>query len=741
LAANQYNVDTSRFRHDNAVTISLTGVGTLPNPVEFKLRFWYVGGSDSGVTATRFLYSSNLPCSASNGEKGSVFFGQYAGIKWSIVGPVGTADAFVSSNTTLAQKINAFAGSVSVDSVGKLKFYTSGNYIWNKDHKRISTTLFSDDSSTQHGIAVPFPGKTDEYLLITVPATNGPNHAKGLRTHKIKTGVSHINASTPNLSGSPLNRPVLNNGISPSPATGDNGAIKVADKITAIGNSSDTCSGLFIYVQGAPTDNTYKSRLLRFRISPGDTTPTYLGYSNAGNNGAKHGTLKASTKGKYLISTTTNADFVRGTGTGPMPVLFTVNLETGALSRFAKLKIKGLPGDSSSGYGATFSQEEDYVYVSINAAGSVGNVPRAGIYRWHLRSDSAADGFIYGHKVGEFDNYRNPNVQLITGPDGKIYFPQYHTQYLGVVHNPSSQSSPGYEPTGLSLTSNPSQPLRTWAGLPNFVDANTQLGFTQASAIDLGTNPVATINNSLSCCPAVVPMGVNIECTGNDNGDYYEDIFYKFRVKKMNGEFPYLRVSTTQSDFIVVPRLDFIDSSGQLQPLWNPGISGRKWTTIQNTTIASLVFGSNDYLDFQLTLDAAYPGDSGRFITVVNSFSPNIDTSNIFTQQTYPNLILNCCRIAIQPQATPLPNFENHNSNKAPLLELVPNPATNRVQLIWKGEVARFEIVDALGRILETNETISENISLDTSTWPTGLYRVKVFNSIGIENQTLQIIK
>ena len=74
-------------------------------------------------------------------------------------------------------------------------------------------------------------------------------------------------------------------------------------------------------------------------------------------------------------------------------------------------------------------------------------------------------------------------------------------------------------------------------------------------------------------------------------------------------------------------------------------------------------------------------------------------------------------------------------------LQLVPNPATNRVQLIWKGEDARFEIVDALEKILETKGAITESISLDTSTWPTGLYRVKVFSENGLDNQALQIIK
>ena len=98
-------------------------------------------------------------------------------------------------------------------------------------------------------------------------------------------------------------------------------------------------------------------------------------------------------------------------------------------------------------------------------------------------------------------------------------------------------------------------------------------------------------------------------------------------------------------------------------------------------------------MDIRLALDAANAGDSGQFKTIINTFKPNIDTTNIFTHQVYPNLIRSCCRIAFEPeQEKPWPIFYKPIGSKVTLLRLVPNPATNQVQLIWKGEEARFEV-------------------------------------------------
>jgi len=74
-------------------------------------------------------------------------------------------------------------------------------------------------------------------------------------------------------------------------------------------------------------------------------------------------------------------------------------------------------------------------------------------------------------------------------------------------------------------------------------------------------------------------------------------------------------------------------------------------------------------------------------------------------------------------------------------LQLVPNPATNQVQLIWKGEVADFEIVDAIGRTLVEKGSLKESLNIPTTHWPIGLYRIKVVSKDGIEIKALQILR
>jgi len=74
-------------------------------------------------------------------------------------------------------------------------------------------------------------------------------------------------------------------------------------------------------------------------------------------------------------------------------------------------------------------------------------------------------------------------------------------------------------------------------------------------------------------------------------------------------------------------------------------------------------------------------------------------------------------------------------------LSLVPNPASTKVNLLWKGDEAEFEVVDAIGRVIENRKKLSSGTQLQTSNWPAGLYQVRAISSNGLESKPLQIMK
>ena len=131
-------------------------------------------------------------------------------------------------------------------------------------------------------------------------------------------------------------------------------------------------------------------------------------------------------------------------------------------------------------------------------------------------------------------------------------------------------------------------------------------------------------------------------------------------------------------------------------------------------------------------------GTTGFFKTFVSIENPSGTTP--LTHLDYPSLIRTCCRKVVQedmsePDAGQAP-FQKHSR-----LTLVPNPASNRVQLEWSGSKARFEVVDALGRKVVLPQNLNESSYMNTAGWPVGLYYVRVMNETGVESHPLQIIR
>jgi hypothetical protein len=95
------------------------------------------------------------------------YFGENAGVQFTKTGPIGLDDG----------KLKTEEGCASLsDSTGKLLFYTSGTELYNRNHEVMPNgkDLHGNWSSTQSGIAIPFPGTKDKYFVFTVDATAGP---------------------------------------------------------------------------------------------------------------------------------------------------------------------------------------------------------------------------------------------------------------------------------------------------------------------------------------------------------------------------------------------------------------------------------------------------------------------------------------------------------------------------------------------------------------------------------------
>jgi hypothetical protein len=359
------------------------------------------------------------------------------------------------------------------------------------------------------------------------------------------------------------------------------------------------------------------------------------------------------------------------------------------------------------------------VYLGVNNKGADTNfVLNRGVYRFPLFPQISTN--ITGSKVAEaFFGYANTG--MILDPFNKILVARYHQAELDAFNNPSA-NDPCFQPESAVLTKNVFKAIRTWAGLPNYVDALPGLGLSSNSMQDLGINPI--LNTTGGCCALPVTINVNVNCTS-------DSVFYKFRVAKVNGVFPHLRVSTTASDFMTKASLHYLDALGLQLISLTTALNGA-WKPIPSSTIQNTYSAGKSYVDFflKIAVSDTVQNPTGFIKTLVFIIQPEINPSS---QEDYPFLVSSCCRKALQlDSALKLPGKDSK-------FHLLPNPANQETCILWTGGEAQFEILDLLGRPTLKKTVLESSTKINTSTFPKGIYQVRVISRDGISIERLLI--
>jgi len=270
-----------------------------------------------------------------------------------------------------------------------------------------------------------------------------------------------------------------------------------------------------------------------------------------------------------------------------------------------------------------------------------------------------------------------------------------------------------------------------------------------------------------ACCGQTVPPNseICVTCSGDDDTDGYNDVFYKFSVRNTNEaylltlpsgtqsfedlEFPDLRVSTTRSDFPTTISMQYLNKE-QPTPIWSVynGIvhetsSGKKWLTIPGEKIRSWALQSNvtgttfAFVDFKLKISETNANSTGSF--KVHVFTKPAWHGAVAPIEDWPGLNNSCCRLATGGESSD--PFSEEIRDKKESLHAYPNPAENMLNLNWEGELAEFEIVDLLGRKVKSGTLQRGNTMESLEFIPCGVYRILVRSKSKVHQIQLSLIK
>jgi len=357
------------------------------------------------------------------------YFGNKAGISFSAGKPVAITDSELSTEEGCA---------VISDPAGKMLFYTDGISVWNSQHALMPNgrQLKGDPSSTQSGIAIQKPKAPGMYYLFTVAATGGESGISySLVDMQLDQGKGDLVAGQKNL--------VL--------------ATPVTEKLTAVAHRNG--KDMWVIAHRWKSDEFLAYLVTENGVSTTAVT-SQAGRIHEGEALNTQGYMKSNPDGSNL-ALALEASFVFE--------LFDFDNATGQVSQPITLRMP----DKSYPYGVEFSPEGSILYASAAATGE--------IYQFNLQAGSPeaiqASALVVGKTPkGEWVGA----LQLAN--DGKIYFPIYKTEYLGVINIPGKVGMEcGYENNAVHLGGRTAT-----LGLPTF----TQSFFTQ----DLSRKDVTYFN-------------------------------------------------------------------------------------------------------------------------------------------------------------------------------------------------------------------------------------------------------
>ncbi|MBD0254766.1 MAG: gliding motility-associated C-terminal domain-containing protein [Cytophagales bacterium] len=408
-----------------------------------------------------FLLAFGLP--AQTKRANHWYFGSGSGIDFNTTPPTVTAGG----------PLFQLEGSSSISNeAGQLLFYTDGETIFTREHKRMpnGTRLLADMSTSQAALIVPQPGSTTLFYVFTAPA-------QGYHSY----GDAAIHYSLVDLT--------LNNGFGDVVAGKKNILLlnaPVTEKLAATLHSNG--KDVWVVTSKAFTNEFYAYLVTEQGVSHrpvvssfGTMRPHWQGY------------LKFSPDGTKLAVAQTVSDIE----------LLTFDACSGAIGPLALIPRAGdIYPQAGFYYGVSFSPDGSKLYASTGWLGAVGC---AKLYQFNLDAPdiAASQVLLYDNAGTGYPNPYFPGRTCLSlavgaiqiGPDGKIYVTNWEYPYLHVIHNPNEAGTKAnFERDGLALGANGQ------LGLPNFIESyfNPRPQSHPVARVDLGADTTLCAGQTLS---------------------------------------------------------------------------------------------------------------------------------------------------------------------------------------------------------------------------------------------------
>jgi hypothetical protein len=385
------------------------------------------------VIALVFLFGMSCGVVLAQNKQGNIwYFGSHAGVDFNSGSPIALTNSAMFTTEGCA---------TICDTSGNLLFYTDGVTVYNRFHNIMSngTGLLGDPSTSQSSLIVAAPGFTNIFYIFTMEA-----FASG----KFCYSIVDMNLNGGN--GAVLNKniPIYGSGLS--------------EKLAGTRHANGIDVWITVHVNNS---NQYRSYLITSAglgsavvTNVGTFHNSYVGYMKFSPNGNK---LAAAL---YVTSQLDILDFDNTTGIFSNPITFTG------------------PPPYYGAYGVEFSGTGSTLYLSN------GNSNAGVIYQFNLNAGLGA-AIIASAKSVYSKGTTLSALQI--GSDGKIYFCEPGTEWLGVINNPDSL---GLACNAIDSVVN----LGTGTclfGLPNFVSN------IYSSVISTGINQLTIDNGQMTIAP------------------------------------------------------------------------------------------------------------------------------------------------------------------------------------------------------------------------------------------------
>jgi outer membrane protein OmpA-like peptidoglycan-associated protein len=335
----------------------------------------------------RYIYFLTLLVSFvsySQKEANIWYFGRNAGLDFSSGKAVSLTDGQLSTEEGC---------SVISDKNGKLLFYTDGISVWNKNHKLMpnASGLKGDPSSTSSGVAIPKPNSSGKYYLFTVAKEAS---VEGLKYSLIDMSLDSLRGDVVNTE---KNIPLQT---------------KITEKLTAVSHRNG--KDFWVIAHKWESDEFISFLVTEKGISK-DVIVSKVGLVHKGKLLNTQGYMKSNPDGSNIALALEDDNIIE---------LFDFDNATGQVSNPIQIKFPV----SSFVYGIEFSPNGSILYVSAAGTGEIYQI------NLQLESPEAIQKSLL--KIGQSPKKEWIGALQIAN-DGKIYFPIYKTDFLGVIEKPN----------------------------------------------------------------------------------------------------------------------------------------------------------------------------------------------------------------------------------------------------------------------------------------------------------------